>query len=411
MNNFTIEELDLDRFKQLFNSGITDFIENNFELINRLRIIFEISRGKYHSSFKKKWGKDHFEICFYVLVLFFETATRFGHKVDFAYVNPALWLFDSHYFKNGLSNSQNDLRGKYNKLESNFISLLDQDSITPFKDESNYIESFEYASIKKSKINVVLLCPNPYSIYSLATIELLTRQGIIVKGVIIKNIFSFSRFKSEFKFGGKRFLKKVWRKLIVRKSENCSSNGLDLPTFLKNNEIPKSSLYTWCKKYKITVITVDDYNDKKSVNFIKNKDTDVVVFTGGGLIKQELLAAPEIGVLNCHMGPLPSYKGMDVVQWPILENAFNQIGLCVHLMVKDIDAGPVLCNKLIPIEKFKTLHELRNYMELLMPQFLTESVVALKNGAIAQEQAKGGRTYFRMHPILEKRVLQLSIKN
>ena len=45
-----------------------------------------------------------------------------------------------------------------------------------------------------------------------------------------------------------------------------------------------------------------------------------------------------------------------------------------------------------------------------MPQFLSESVVALKNGAQSFKQENNGRTYFRMHPKLEERIFKLKSK-
>ena len=43
-----------------------------------------------------------------------------------------------------------------------------------------------------------------------------------------------------------------------------------------------------------------------------------VIFTGGGILGQPLLETARVGILNCHAGILPKYRGMDVIEWPVL---------------------------------------------------------------------------------------------
>ena len=45
------------------------------------------------------------------------------------------------------------------------------------------------------------------------------------------------------------------------------------------------------------------------------------------------------------MGLLPDYRGMDVVEWPILEKNFKKLGLTTHLMDTGIDTGKIIQKK------------------------------------------------------------------
>ena len=41
-------------------------------------------------------------------------------------------------------------------------------------------------------------------------------------------------------------------------------------------------------------------------------------------------------------GGLPLYRGMDVVEWPILMNDFDNIGVTTHFMENGVDTGDIL---------------------------------------------------------------------
>ena len=44
------------------------------------------------------------------------------------------------------------------------------------------------------------------------------------------------------------------------------------------------------------------------------------------------------------MGLLPKYRGMDVVEWPIIDKSFN-LGLTTHLIYKGVDTGDIIEQK------------------------------------------------------------------
>lgn len=58
------------------------------------------------------------------------------------------------------------------------------------------------------------------------------------------------------------------------------------------------------------------------------------------IIKKMTLAAPRIGVLNCHPGELPWYRGCTVVEWALFNG--DRIANTAHLMTEDVDRGPVV---------------------------------------------------------------------
>ncbi len=58
------------------------------------------------------------------------------------------------------------------------------------------------------------------------------------------------------------------------------------------------------------------------------------------IVHPEVLSAARVGAFNLHNGPLPSYAGMNAVNWAIM-NGQSQHGTTLHWMESGIDTGDV----------------------------------------------------------------------
>ncbi len=56
---------------------------------------------------------------------------------------------------------------------------------------------------------------------------------------------------------------------------------------------------------------------------------------------------PKIGVLNAHGGILPEYRGMNVMEWSLLQG--DQIGVTVHFIDSKIDTGQICFVNKVPV--------------------------------------------------------------
>jgi methionyl-tRNA formyltransferase len=257
--------------------------------------------------------------------------------------------------------------------------------------------------------HVILLSPNPYSNLTIATATLLLRNGISIDAVIVRNIFSYRRFISEYRRSGKRFLHKIYRKLILRASENKSGRDRDnIIEFMRKNNITNRSIYQIAKAENLPIFTATTFNDGQTHTALDKYKPSCCVFTGGGIIKAKTLSKSGLGIINCHMGILPDYRGMDVVEWPILENRFDTVGLTTHLMDTGIDTGPILKTRHIDPGAFNNISDLRNALESKMPELLTSSCLDLLSQKIyptPQDQTKG-KHYYTINPQLRNLINQ-----
>ncbi len=258
---------------------------------------------------------------------------------------------------------------------------------------------------------VAVFSPNPYSMFSIATLELLIRSGVPVETIFVRSLFNPKRFIQEYRQNGYRFLRKIYRKLILRSSglKTVSTDDMTIMRMMQQENIKGKNLWVLAQQYNIRIISVADYADAKVEQSLKTDPVACVVFTGGGIVPEKVIEASGLGVINCHMGILPYYRGMDVVEWPLLEKKFELIGMTTHLMVKSIDMGPIIETVLVDGKRFQHIAQLRNFLESQMPLILVRATRNLLNNtaALKPQRVSDGRLYFKM----DSHLLAIAEKN
>ena len=138
------------------------------------------------------------------------------------------------------------------------------------------------------------------------------------------------------------------------------------------NRIPKIKL-----NKKIKSIFVSNHNNSSLVKLVKSKKIDLLISCSSPrIIKDELLSAPKIGILNCHPGLLPYYRGCNCVEWALYNN--DKVGNTCHLMTKNIDQGPIICSKIINIKKCKDYFDVRVAVYLNQLKLISKAIEMIK---------------------------------
>jgi methionyl-tRNA formyltransferase len=248
--------------------------------------------------------------------------------------------------------------------------------------------------------SVVVFCPQPRSLYTLVVLVLLEQASIPIGGVLIRAMTT-ERFTQEFRRDGFRLIHKAWRKLVLQSDENADESDQSLSQAARSLGVSGESVRHFAAERRIPCLRVPRFDAPTALEFLQRSHPTYVVFTGGGLISEETISLCGQGIINCHMGVLPQYKGMDVVEWPLLEGVYDQSGATTHLMSRKIDSGPLLMEFRVDPRRYASLGSLRNGIVGRMPALIRDTVVALRRGAIAaRPQTTAGRQYFMLHPKL-----------
>ena len=77
------------------------------------------------------------------------------------------------------------------------------------------------------------------------------------------------------------------------------------------------------------------------------------------IFKRESLLIPEMGIINCHAGKLPFYRGRNVLNWALI-NDEKDFGITVHYVDEGIDTGDIILQEVFPISDHDDYQSLLN---------------------------------------------------
>ena len=104
-----------------------------------------------------------------------------------------------------------------------------------------------------------------------------------------------------------------------------------------------------------------------------------VVVAYGGLLSGEVLSVPTHGFLNVHASLLPKYRGAAPINWAVMCGE-KESGVTIIRMVPELDAGPILAQRSVPIGDDETAGELHDRLCGLGSELLLDVVSRISSG-------------------------------
>jgi methionyl-tRNA formyltransferase len=255
---------------------------------------------------------------------------------------------------------------------------------------------------------VVVFSPSFRSSYTLAVLELLKRHNIQIRAVVTRRLFSTKRVKIEAKRDGMRLVRKVIRKLIRLDDVRMNPAGRNLSDVRRDLNLRHATTEVWCRENRVSIVYCETLGEKRVVDRLSLLNYDFGIFTGGGLLPSSLLKTANRAILNCHAGILPHYRGMDVIEWPVLFNDQANIGLTVHLMSDEVDEGRIVIAH--RLEKSMDILSARWTLESLAPYMIVLGLLSLINSKVepAEQKKTDGKNHYVLHPALFEIARELS---
>ena len=243
---------------------------------------------------------------------------------------------------------------------------------------------------------IVVLAASNYSLYSIMVAEGLVAQGIPVDRIVIKKLFNLKRVWAEVKLGPNRFVNKVVNKLIFRNTKNKVHHKSSIVAKFADGGFSSRSLTELGAEAGIPITYCDDFHSESVLADMRSSEPALIAFTGGGIVRASLLEVASRGVLNCHMGILPEYRGMDCYVWAILNGDVDKVGLTVHFMDKGIDTGPIIAKKYLSIDGFFSVAGIEAALEASMPEVMIQALGMVYKGTNKKEMqfSAQGKQYF-----------------
>jgi UDP-4-amino-4-deoxy-L-arabinose formyltransferase/UDP-glucuronic acid dehydrogenase (UDP-4-keto-hexauronic acid decarboxylating) len=166
--------------------------------------------------------------------------------------------------------------------------------------------------------------------------------------------------------------------------------GVEIAAVFTHADDPKentfyASVAQLCARQGIVVHAPEDANHPIWIERIRQLGADFIFsFYYRHLLGEALLASVGGGAFNLHGSLLPRYRGRAPANW-VLVNGESETGVTLHRMVKRADAGAIVAQRRVAIERSDTGLSLHQKLREAAAQLLRETLPALLAGDISEQ--------------------------
>jgi methionyl-tRNA formyltransferase len=151
-----------------------------------------------------------------------------------------------------------------------------------------------------------------------------------------------------------------------------------------SGKMPPISLDSF-EKAEIPAYFVNNHNSEFCTGLVRRIGLNLLVNAGTPhILKEGILGATNIGVLNCHPGLLPKFRGCTSVEWAIYLD--KQVGNTIHIMSKRIDEGPIVTKEGLNFTTSDTYQDVRVKVFSAGSKLMARTVSEIQCGKLSPEQ-------------------------
>ncbi|MCX8034426.1 MAG: methionyl-tRNA formyltransferase [Thermodesulfovibrio sp.] len=183
-------------------------------------------------------------------------------------------------------------------------------------------------------------------------------------------------------------------KLLISKGENISLvvTQSDKPKgrgkTVQPPEIKKIAL-----QFGLSLVQPEKIRDERFIEKLKElKPEFAIVVAYGKILPKEILQIPKYGCINLHASLLPKYRGAAPIQWALIRGE-SITGVTTMLIDEGLDTGPILLQKVIPIDEEDNALTLSEKLSTVGAELVYETIRGLRDGVIIPQPQKGEPTY------------------
>lgn len=142
-------------------------------------------------------------------------------------------------------------------------------------------------------------------------------------------------------------------------------------------------LREWATKLGVEFLLLEDVNAPESIETLRRQEVDVFVsMSYNQIFKTDAIALPPRGIINCHAGELPFYRGRNILNWALI-NDERHFGVTVHYITDSaIDTGDIILQKQLPITDQDTYATLLDRAIEACAAALVEALDQVRSGRV-----------------------------
>jgi methionyl-tRNA formyltransferase len=162
----------------------------------------------------------------------------------------------------------------------------------------------------------------------------------------------------------------------------------------RGQQVTMSAVKQCALKHQLPVEQPQTLKDPAAVERLAQYQADLMIVVAYGLLlPKTVLDTPRLGCVNIHASLLPRWRGAAPIQRAI-QAGDKESGVTIMQMDVGLDTGPMLLERVTPIEARETGESLHDRLSTLGAEAVLEAIDAIAAGtAKPVDQPKDGATY------------------
>ena len=166
---------------------------------------------------------------------------------------------------------------------------------------------------------------------------------------------------------------KAFEKLIIDET-------IEILFIVPRSDTNDNTLKDFAIRYKIDYLFPVKINTIEFIEIAKLYNVDLFVsMSFNQIFKTLILNVPKLGVINCHAGKLPFYRGRNILNWAMI-NDEKEFGITVHYVDEGIDTGDLIKQKCYPITENDDYNSLLEISYVECASILYEAIKEIQEG-------------------------------
>lgn len=255
-----------------------------------------------------------------------------------------------------------------------------------------------------SEFTVTVFAQNDRSLVAAYIISHLIKSGIKINLLVTQKRFSKSSIKQELQLGKYRTFRRRLGKLIekILRKVKPEKDYIEIREVASKESID-NDLSKICKDNKIPLVYVEGFNGDQCHNALIQTPSHFGLYLGKEIVREKTIELFDKGIIHNHPGRIPLYRGMDCVEWSLIQNEDVHIGSSIQLLTPELDAGPVVYFKALQLKPSWSINVIRSRV---LFQGINNIINFFKNNTKEIEcfyyDSAYGRQYYVMHSKLKK---------
>ena len=143
---------------------------------------------------------------------------------------------------------------------------------------------------------------------------------------------------------------------------------------------PDAILRDITEKFKLEFLVHAEIKSDDFFELVSEYRSDLFVsMSFNQIFSSRLIKLPALGIINCHAGKLPFYRGRNVLNWALI-NDEREFGITVHYVDCGIDTGNIILQRCYPISDNDDYSSLLRRAHVECANILYDSIKIIQDG-------------------------------